>query len=134
MNETQKKYYLRFAQFAIDCAKLVGDLDWKTPGNQEWGKQLIRSSSSPSANYIEATEALSSADFIYRYGICLKESKESIHWLYLIKRTNPRKLHPKINKLIQEGREFVKIFGTSIETKKKNMKQGKNKKNKKYGR
>ncbi|WP_431293107.1 four helix bundle protein [Pedobacter sp. P26] len=42
-------------------------------------KQVVRSSGSVSANYIEANESLSKADFIYR-----KEAKETRLWLNLI--------------------------------------------------
>ncbi len=130
MNEIQKKYYIRFAQFTIDCALLTNQLDWRLPSNKEWGKQLIRSSGSVPANYIEAVEALSDADFIYRYGICLKESKESVHWLFLLKKTNDKKFHSEMNRLMKEGCEFIKIFSSSIETKKKNIKLEKENKRK----
>lgn len=123
MNETQKSYYKRFSQFAIDCAKLVARLDWRIASNKEWGKQLIRSSGSIGANFIEAVEGSSDPDFIYRYNICRKEANESVHWLYLLKRTNDKKHYLEIDRLIKEAREFVKIFTTSIETKKKNMKK-----------
>ena len=38
----------------------------KTSGNNEDGKQLIRSSGSVGANYIEANESLSTKDFYMR--------------------------------------------------------------------
>ena len=44
------------------------------------GRQLIRSSGSVAANYIEANEALSKKDFLVRIRICRKESKESRMW------------------------------------------------------
>jgi len=47
-------------------------------------KQVVRSSGSVAANYIEANEALSKADFIYRIKICRKEAKETKLWLSLI--------------------------------------------------
>lgn len=42
----------------------------KTIGNIEDGKQLVKSSGSVGANYIEANEALSKKDFIMRIKIC----------------------------------------------------------------
>ena len=56
----------------------------KTLGNIEDGKQLVRSSGSVGANYIEANEALSKKDFIMRIKICRKEAKESRYWLKLV--------------------------------------------------
>lgn len=50
----------------------------------EYGRQLVRSSGSVAANYIEASEALSKKDFLMRIKICRKEAKESILWLRLV--------------------------------------------------
>lgn len=47
-------------------------------------KQLIRSSGSVGANYIEANNALSKKDFQMRIKICKKEAKESVYWLELL--------------------------------------------------
>lgn len=47
--------------------------------NFEDGKQLIRSSGSIGANYIEANEALSKKDFKMRMKISRKEAKETCY-------------------------------------------------------
>jgi len=47
-------------------------------------KQLLRSSGSVGANFIESCEALSKKDFPMRIKICRKEAKESQLWLSLI--------------------------------------------------
>ncbi len=52
--------------------------------NREDSKQLVRSSGSVGANYIEANEALSKKDFRMRIKISRKEVKEARYWLYLI--------------------------------------------------
>ena len=122
MTQSQKEYYSRFAQFAIDCAKLVNKLDWKIFSNKEWGKQLIRSSGSAGANYIEAIEGTTDPEFIYKLSICRRESNESVHWLFLVKMINNKKHHQEIDTLINEGRSFVKMFTAAIGTKKKNIK------------
>ena len=50
----------------------------KSISNIEDGKQVIKSSGSVGANYIEANEALSKKDFIVSIiKICRKEAKES---------------------------------------------------------
>lgn len=46
--------------------------------------QLLRSSGSVGANYIEANESLGKKDFIMRIKICRREAKESLYWLKLI--------------------------------------------------
>ena len=55
-----KKYDLeeRTLQFAMDCRLFLKKLP-KIISNIEDGKQLVRSSGSAGANYIEANEALS---------------------------------------------------------------------------
>lgn len=52
--------------------------------NQDDIKQLIRSSGSVGANYIEANQALSKKDFVHRVKISRKEAKESIYWIRLL--------------------------------------------------
>lgn len=81
--------------------------------NIEIGKQLIRSSTSVGANYIEAEEALSKKDFIMRIKISRKESKETIYWLNLCNSENGH-IEEK-QSLIQEATELMKIFGSIVE-------------------
>lgn len=69
--------------FARDCRFFLKNLP-KTIQTIEDGKQLIRSSGSVGANYIEANESLSKKDFYYRIKICRKEAKESNYWLSLL--------------------------------------------------
>ena len=51
-------------------------------------KQLLRSGTSIGANYAEATNAISSADFIAKCSVSLKEASESNYWLTLLQRTD----------------------------------------------
>jgi len=83
--------------------------------NSQDGKQVVRSSGSVGANYIEANEALSKKDFLMRLKICRKEAKESTYWLKLLKETNPLSYKSKIQNLIDESIELVKIFSSIIE-------------------
>ena len=48
-----------------------------TLANIEDSKQVLRSSGSVAANYIEANDSLGSKDFAMHIKICRKESKES---------------------------------------------------------
>jgi four helix bundle protein len=68
--------------FAEKCRNFVGKLT-RTVANIEYGKQLLRSSGSQAANYIEANEAATKKDFVYRVRVCRKETKESCLWLRL---------------------------------------------------
>jgi len=102
-----KKYDLeqRTYEFAKTCREYVRDLA-KTLQTIEDGKQLIRSSGSVAANYIEANEALSKKDFLLRIKVAKKEAKESILWLRLL---------GKNSSLITEATELMRIFGAILE-------------------
>ncbi|MGA7837742.1 MAG: four helix bundle protein [Ignavibacteriaceae bacterium] len=108
-----KQYDLedRTLNFSKDVIKFINN----SPGsltNDEIAKQLVRSSGSVGANYIEANESISKKDFIYIIKICRKESKESRYWLNLI--LTKEKLEEQRKKLVQESTELMKIFGAII--------------------
>jgi len=102
----------RTYQFALNCRFLVNKLT-KTVSNIEDCKQLVKSSGSVGANYIEANESLSKKDFICRIKICRKESKESAYWLRLLKPLNDD-YRENLNSLIKEAIELKKIFSSII--------------------
>lgn len=79
----------------------------------EDGKQLIRSSWSVGANYIEANESLSKKDFLMRIKISRKEAKESLFWLRLIN-VEGESLIIQRQKLMQEAKELQLIFGSIL--------------------
>ncbi|MCP4458640.1 MAG: four helix bundle protein [Cytophagales bacterium] len=110
-----KKYDLeeRTFQFAKNVRTFVNTIS-KTLANIEDGKQVVRSSGSVGANYIEANESLSKKDFVYRAKICRKEAKESAYWLRLIVETNELTNKEEVEKLIQEATELKKIFSAII--------------------
>lgn len=101
----------RFAKdVAIFCKKLP-----KTTSNIEYLKQVIRSSGSIGANYIEANESLSKKDFVMRAKISRKEAKESAYWLRLIIETNEKTVEKEGTSLYNEAIELKKIFSAIIE-------------------
>ena len=113
MNEIKnpKQYDLeeRTARFAECCRDFTKKLS-KTTANFEYGKQLIRSSGSQAANYIEANESLGKKDFQMRIKICRKESKESCLWLRLCDVGEDGKLEEERARLIKEAMELRNIF------------------------
>ena len=76
--------------------------------------QVIRSGTSMGANYREANETETKKDFRFRIRICRKEGKETIYWLNLILEANPE-FKQKIEPLLQEATELVKIFASILE-------------------
>ncbi len=115
MNENSKQYDLedRTLKFAKNVRALVKKLR-KTVGNIEDGKQLVRSSGSVGANYIEANEALSKKVFIMRVKICRKESKESRYWLKLLDIRDASEQENERISLIKEATELMNIFGSIL--------------------
>jgi len=101
----------RTLKFAKEVFRFVKGLP-KSVVNAEIAKQLVRSSGSIGANYIEANESLSKKDFLMRIKISRKESKESIYWLRLIETTDEEKTRES---LIGEATELMKIFGSIAE-------------------
>ena|SRR3989344_811166 len=109
-----KQYDLEPRTF--EFARMVRDFVKKLPrtiANTEDGKQVIRSSGSIGANYIEANEALSKKDFIMRIKICRKEAKESEYWLRLFDVNE--NLASECAALAKEAMELRKIFGSIVQ-------------------
>ena len=104
----------RTFQFAKSVRLNIKTLS-KSIANLEDGKQVIRSSGSTGANYIEANEALSKKDFLMRVKISRKEAKESAYWLRLINETNKLENKNEFDSLFEEAIELKKIFSTIIE-------------------
>jgi len=107
-----------FARRCRDFTKIIS----KIQANIEYGKQLIRSSGSTAANYIEANEAISDKDFIFRIRICRKEVKESRLWLKLSDPGEEERVQSEQVFLIGEATELLKIF-TAIINKKSESKK-----------
>jgi len=86
----------------------------RTPANIEDGKQLVRSSGSVGANYIEANEALSKKDFLMRIKMCRKEAKESPYSLRLVDTHGDAQREQLREALLQEATELTHIFGAIV--------------------
>ena len=110
-----KKYDLedRTLEFGKEIIRLCKSLPANTI-NFRLIDQIVRSGTSTGANYREANETDTKKDFRFKIRICLREGKETIYWLELIKEAN-QDFYAKIDKLIGETRELVKIFGSILE-------------------
>jgi four helix bundle protein len=100
-------------RFAKECRDFTHMLP-RGIANNEYIKQLIRSSGSQIANYIEANESLGRKDFLRQIRICIKEAKESGLWLGLCEIENNRLAEEKKSYLIKEARELRKIFAAIL--------------------
>lgn len=80
--------------------------------------QLLRSSTSIGANFVEAKAASSKKDYIRYYEIALKSANESIYWLELLHYLlTDNKV--EIGNLLDETHELASIVAASLITMKK---------------
>jgi four helix bundle protein len=114
-NQTTTKFDLedRTFRFACTVRSLIATLTSNRvmPDDK---KQLVRSSGSVAANYLEANESLSRNDFAMRIKICRKEAKESHMWLRLIREGIEPETQGKLDSLIDEAHQLVKIFNAIV--------------------
>jgi four helix bundle protein len=99
----------RTMAFAVAVRKFVNEIP-RIPSNYEDGKQLVRSSGSVAANYLEAQDGLSRKDFFYRIKVSRKEARESSLWLQLLQIGTDEKLREHRNKLLAEAGELRRIL------------------------
>ncbi|HOW25244.1 MAG TPA: four helix bundle protein [Bacteroidales bacterium] len=119
MNELEQ----RAQDYAVRIRWFVKSLP-STLSNYEDVRQLIKSSGSICANYIESNEALSKRDRVMRLKISRKEAKETALWISTILKSND--LSPAVaqsgESLFQEANELRNILSAIIiktETKEK---------------
>ena len=74
----------RTFKFARQVIKLFVSLDRGVLA-QTLGRQMLRAGTSVGANYREADQARSKAEFIAKIGDCLKEADETAYWLELMR-------------------------------------------------
>jgi four helix bundle protein len=105
----------RTFSFALEIVKFSQLLDFRNEALRALGRQLLRSGTSIGANIEEAQAGQSRADFISKYAIALKETRETIYWLRLLNEAGPspnRDCEP----LLQESDEIARIIGAIIVT------------------
>jgi four helix bundle protein len=104
----------RTKQFALRTIRLVDALP-RTIAGREIGRQLIRSSTSASANYRASRRARSRKEFVAKLGIVVEEADESAHWLELI--IDAEMLSAtRVEPLRKEAEELTRIFATARRT------------------
>ena len=108
----------RTFQFALSVRLFLRQHKWD-PVSWSDVTQVLRSSGSVAANFVEANESISLDDKLYRLRLCRKEAKESSLWLRLIEETNPatKEQSAIFRKLTQESSELVKILHTILKNK-----------------
>lgn len=122
--DEQRNYDLqeRLIEFAVRALN-VAEVLYDTRTGNHVADQLVRSSTSPAANYGEAQGAESRKDFIHKMKIALKELRETLVWLLIIQRKPLVDAPDKLSSLIEENNEIISIFVVSITTAQKNLKK-----------
>ncbi len=110
MNQPTNKYNLeeRTAKFGEEVIKFCRKINQDTI-TKPIISQLIRSSTSVGANYMEANGASSRKDFKNKIFICKKEIQETKHWLRMISICISKE-KDEAQKLWQEAQELTMIF------------------------
>src|ERR1700712_2009372 len=111
MSDQPRDLVKRTFEFAVKVRRFV-DLLPKSISNYEDAKQMVRSSGSVAANYLEAQEGLSRKDFFYRIKVCHKEARETGLWLRLINCAASVGLQAERQLLATESDELKLIFST----------------------
>ncbi len=111
MAEQPRDLVKRTFEFALNVRRFVDQLP-KSISNYEDAKQMVRSSGSVAANYLEAQEGLSRKDFFYRIKVCRKEARETGLWLRLINSGASTSLQKERVRLDVEAEELKRIFSS----------------------
>ena len=85
------------------------------------GEQIIDAVTSIGENFVETQTARSKKEFVSTMGIVLKETKETIYWLEIIKELGLTSSE-EIDKILLEAKELTKIFASIILTASKRLK------------
>lgn len=103
----------RFGYFASKVRDLCTELKWDAI-NKAYISQVIRSSGSVGANYIEASDALGTADELMKLKIARREAKETNHWLKLILTYGDKNVEEERTRLINECEQIKLILSAII--------------------
>lgn len=117
-----RKYDLkdRLTRFAIAIIEITKHVK-KDYAGKHLSAQLTRSGTSVALNYGEAQSAESRRDFIHKLKVSLKELRETIVCLEIIKGANLSSSVERINKTLVECDEIAAILSKSINTAQNNM-------------
>ena len=108
---------IEYAALSLEIAKLLP----YTFEGRHIGSQLIRSGTSPALNYGEAQGAESKKDFLHKIRVILKELRESLVCMKIIKRRNLIDDVSILEKGIAESNELISIFVKTAKTAQQNM-------------
>ncbi len=108
----------RLIEYAVRIITLSEGLP-NTKAGKHVASQILRSGTSPAPNYGEAQSAESTADFVHKLKIALKELRETDIWLKVIAKARMITPDSKLAPLVNETDELIAILFTSVGTARK---------------
>jgi len=111
---TDKDIHIRIYKFVVDCFRDVVKKIPKTIENNPIISQLSSALTSIGANDQEADATSSKKDFIAKYSIVKKESKETKYWLSFVRDSSLVDSNV-VDPYIQECQEILMIVSKIIE-------------------
>lgn len=117
----ERKYDLneRLIDFAVLVIELYNEVTKSSAGSY-LADHMMRAGVSPSLHYGEAQGAESRKDFIHKLGILIKELREALNAMKVIRKAKLVGTSQTCDLAIKECVELISIFKKSIETAKKN--------------
>ena len=109
----------RLKSLAVNTAKLCLQLPYNIV-NKTYIGQIVRCSSSASANYRAACRGKSKADFVNKLRIAEEELDETLHFYELLAEFN-EEVKNELRDLYKEANELLAIIVASINTTLKNI-------------
>ena len=103
----------RSFKFALRIIKLCKELP-KNEVNKVLVNQVLRSGTSIGANLEEALGAHTKAEFTNSTNIAKKEARETNYWLRLMAESNGLKIKKRMENLLDEAEEIIKILTSSV--------------------
>ena len=116
---TELELKKRFRDFSIRIVKMVDAMP-QTISSNAIAKQVVRSGTSPYANYHAACLGKSDKDFLNKLKMVEEELDETGQWLDIIIATELLPQH-RVQSLYDESQELQKIIAKSILTMKRKL-------------
>lgn len=111
----------RLIKFSVDVIHFCEKLP-ESNANTHLSGQLIRSATAPPLIYAEANSAESTADFVHKMGLALKELRETCCCLKIFKLKGSIGDVTTLDPLLDENNQLIAFFGASINTARKKLK------------
>ena len=106
-------FYDRSFSFALDILKFYRKIRHTTDLPLHIANQLVRAGTSIGANLEEAKSAYSRRDLANKQTIALREARETVFWLRLIKSDQPH-LQQEVDCLVDECSQLVSMLTASV--------------------